>query len=250
MRTIRLTVEYDGTEYTGWQYQTNGCTIQGVLEEALRNLLQDELGVTGAGRTDAGVHARGQVAHFQTRNEMDVRSIQRGVNALLPADIVVRGVEDVDENFHARYSALWRKYRYTVAQEPIAIGRSYAWFWGQHLDEHLMQQCAQQIIGEHDFQAFSRVDTDVKHFRCTVRLAAWMRKESLLILDIEANRFLYGMVRALVGTMVEIGRGYRPFEDFARIMASRDRRQAGMAAPAAGLVLEKISYDSEGQDNA
>jgi len=242
MRTVKLTLEYDGTDFSGWQFQLNARTVQGVLESALRELLQQELTVFGAGRTDAGVHARGQVAHFLTTNAMGLRDLQKSLNALLPGDVVVRCVEEVDEKFHARYSALWRSYRYTISQEPIALGRMYAWFWSQRLDEELMGQCARLILGEHDFQAFSKVETEVKHFRCIVRLAEWKRTDGSLTFDIEANRFLYGMVRALVGTMVEIGRGYRPLDDFQRIMDSRDRRQAGMAAPPGGLVLEKVSY--------
>lgn len=247
MRTVKLTLEYDGTGFSGWQFQINSRTVQGVLESALRQLLQQDLTVTGAGRTDAGVHARGQVAHFLTDNAMDVGEVRKGLNALLPADVIVRAVEEVPAHFHARHSALWRMYRYSVAQEPIALGRMYAWFWGQRLDEGLMGHCAQKIIGEHDFQAFSKIDTDVRHFRCTVRMAEWNRSGGLLTFDIEANRFLYGMVRALVGTMVEIGRRYRPLEDFQRIMDSRDRRQAGMAAPPCGLVLERVLY-TEGSE--
>lgn len=244
MRTVKLTLEYDGSNFAGWQYQNNARTVQGVLEQALRKLLQEDVNVIGAGRTDAGVHARGQVAHFVTKNVMETGSLRRGVNALLPEDVVVRRVEEVDEQFHARYKALWRTYQYTISQTPIALGRAYAWCWEQHLDDALMQQCAQLILGEHDFQAFSKVETDVTHFRCIVKRAQWKRRDSLLTFDVEANRFLYGMVRALVGTMVEIGRGHRPFADFQRILDSRDRRQAGMAAPAAGLVLEKVSYEA------
>lgn len=250
MRRFKLTVEYDGTDFAGWQYQSNARTVQGELEKTLSQLLQEEVRITGAGRTDTGVHARGQVAHCETENPMNVRSINSGINALLPADIVVRSTEEVEKHFHARHSALWRKYRYTISQEPIAIGRTYAWHWGQHLDDELLKLCAAEILGEHDFQAFSKVDTNVEHFRCQVRRAEWNRKTSMVTFDIESNRFLYGMVRALVGTMVEIGRGHRPLKDFRRILDSKDRSQAGMAAPAAGLVLEKVIYTEEKENDA
>ena len=245
-----LIIEYDGTEFAGWQYQANARTVQEALETALRELLQEDVHITGSGRTDAGVHARGQVAHCDIGNMMDVRSITRGANALLPPDVVVRHVEQVDDQFHARYGAVWRWYRYTISQEPIAIGRTYAWHWGQHLNDELLHLCARQILGEHDFQAFSKVDTEVKHFRCTVGLAEWKRENATLTFDIKANRFLYGMVRALVGTMVEIARGHRTLEDFQRILASKDRSQAGMAAPAAGLRLERVIYSDERGNNA
>ena len=250
MRRFKLTVEYDGTDFAGWQYQSNARTVQGELVKSLSQLLQEEVKITGAGRTDAGVHARGQAAHCETGNPMDVRTIKRGINALLPADIVVRSAEEVDNHFHARYSALWREYRYTISQEPIAIGRTYAWHWGQQLDDELLRLCATEILGEHDFQAFSKVDANVEYFRCQVRMAEWKRKKSIITFDIEANRFLYGMVRALVGTMVEIGRGHRPLEDFRRILDSKDRSQAGMAAPASGLVLERVIYSEERENDA
>ncbi len=243
MRKLKLVVEYDGTHFVGWQYQDNGRSVQLVLESALKDLLQSDVQLVGAGRTDAGVHALGQAAHFTTNNAMDSGTLLRGINALLPDDVVVRSVEEVKDDFHARYGARWRKYRYSLSTVPVAVGRAYVWFISHRLDPVLMQQCASQIVGEHDFKAFCKAGTNTPHFRCVVRSAEWKAAGYLLNFEIEANRFLYGMVRALVGTMVEIGRGYRKIDDFDVILKSGDRREAGMAAPAAGLTLVSVSYE-------
>jgi len=243
MRTIKLVLEYDGTDFAGWQFQTNGRSVQGVLEAALSSLLQEPIRVTGSGRTDAGVHARGQVCHFSTGNAMEARSLCRGVNAVLPDDVVARWAEDVAQDFHARYSARLRSYRYHISQTPVAMFRRYRWFVGQQLDIEAMRRCANALIGERDFQAFCKADTAVKHFRCTVTTAEWSKDNEDLVFLISANRFLYGMVRALVGTMVDVGRGHITEKVFLEVMSSKDRTRASSSAPASGLVLESVYYD-------
>ena len=204
--------------------------------------MQEHVRVIGAGRTDAGVHAKGQVGHCLIENDMDVDRIRQGVNALLPPDVVVHGVEEVGDSFHARYSATGRRYRYTISQVPVALGRERCWFVGHPLDTVAMQKCADSILGEHDFSAFAKTGSSVKHFRCTVSNAQWLSGEGVRAFDITSNRFLYGMVRALVGTMVDVGRGRLTVDDFQTIMNSRDRTNAAMAAPAKGLVLEEVLY--------
>jgi len=243
MRNIKLILEYDGTDYVGWQIQPNGPSIQAELEKALRQILQQEVTTIAAGRTDAGVHARGQVANFRTDRGMDTGAIVKGLNALLPRQIVVLAAEEVDASFHARYSAKGRVYRYYLSLQPSAIERDFAWYVGGYeLDLNLMHTCAECLIGEHDFASFCKADSGVDSYLCTVKRAVWSQQGSKLVFEICANRFLYGMVRALVGTMVEIGRGHRPLEDFKRILDARDRRAAGMSAPARGLFLEEIIY--------
>lgn len=242
MRNIKLTLEYDGTDFVGWQYQVNGRSVQAVLERALKELLQEDLQVSGAGRTDAGVHARGQVANVLINHRMDVEALRRGVNALLPEDVVVQSIEEVDEKFHARYSARQRRYSYRITTIPIAVGREFSWFVGYDLNLALMDECAAIIKGVHDFQAFCKANSNVDHYVCDVAGASWKKDGVTLQFEITANRFLYGMVRALVGTMIEVGRGYRTVEDFERILESKDRRKAGMAAPAKGLSLDQVSY--------
>jgi len=242
MRNVKLTIEYDGAGFSGWQTQNNGRSVQGELERALQEILQENVRVVGAGRTDAGVHARGQVAHCSVENTMDVDRMCRAVNALLPPDVVVHGVEEVGDTFHARYSATGRRYRYTITQVPVALGRERSWFVSSPLEIDAMQKCADGILGEHDFSAFAKTGSSVKHFRCTVANARWYGEEDIRVFDITSNRFLYGMVRALVGTMVDVGRGRLTTDDFQAIMNSKDRRNAAMAAPARGLVLEEVLY--------
>lgn len=241
-RNIRLLVEYDGTAYAGWQRQENGPSIQGEIESALARLLQEQVSVAGAGRTDAGVHARGQVASFKTSNELPPERIARGLTALLPEDIVIRGAEEAPPDFHARFSARGRRYSYLIATAPTALCRRSSWHVKQTLDAELLDRAAAAIIGEHDFQSFCRAEAEVQHYRCIVAAADWSREGDFLRFNIRANRFLHGMVRALVGTMVEIARGYRKGADLAGILGAHDRTAAGMAAPPNGLVLEEVYY--------
>lgn len=243
MRNIKLIIEYDGTNYVGWQVQPNGTSVQQTLEEGLRRLLQQDIQLTGAGRTDSGVHARGQVANCKIESGISPDSLRRGLNGLIPNDIVVLSAEEVPDSFHARNSARERFYRYQLAMVETALQRTFSWYVGGYaLDLPLMTACAAQIVGEHDFTSFSKLDAGRDNFLCTVQCAEWRREASNLTFEISANRFLRGMVRTLVGTMVEIGRGHRPFQEFEKIIKAKDRRLAGMAAPAKGLFLEKVVY--------
>lgn len=242
MRNIKLTLEYDGTDFVGWQYQTNGRSVQGVVEKALGELLQEDVRVTGGGRTDSGVHARGQVANFYTTGQMVLQGIQRGLNALLPEDVKVRGIDEVSPDFHARYSATQRQYSYTIMRAPHPLARQFAWLVMYGMQIESLQACTKQIIGEHDFQSFCKSEADVAHYRCIVSKAEWAFDGDFMRFHIHANRFLHGMVRALVGTMIDVGRGYRSMDSFKEIMETKDRSAAGMAAPPHGLVLESIIY--------
>lgn len=242
MRMLKLHIEYDGSGFCGWQFQTNGRSVQGVVEDALSQLLREQIRITGAGRTDAGVHATGQVAHFSTSHSMSPARILRGLNALLPEDVVVHDVEAVPELFHARYGAAGRRYRYSISKEPVALGRDRIWVVGYELDFEKMQRCAEKLIGEHDFTAFAKVGSNVRHHRCVISYSSWTQKGTMLLFDITSNRFLHGMVRALVGTMVDVGRGHCSEKDFDDLLALRGNKHAGMAAPAKGLVLEEVMY--------
>ncbi len=242
MRNVKLLVEYDGTNYAGWQRQENGRTIQGEIESVLRNILQEEVNVIGAGRTDAGVHARGQVANFRTNTRLDNFAIQGGLNGLLPEDIVVHEVADVPFDFHSRFSAKGRTYSYSIIRKPAALLRGMSWYIGFRLDVNAMHLATKSILGTHDFESFCKKDEDVEHFRCTVTDAVWAEEERSLIFTISANRFLHNMVRTLVGTLVDVGRGYISVEKFLEIIKKKDRTIAGLNAPAKGLVLENILY--------
>ena len=242
MRNIKLLIEYDGTNYVGWQRQENGASVQGEIEAVLKQILQEDVNVIGAGRTDAGVHARGQVANLRTESPLDCFNIQAGLNGLLPDDIVIHGVEEIMLDFHARYSARERHYSYLISRVPSAMMRSYSWYVKYPLDVELMQETAALLTGEHDYESFCRANSGVAHHRCIVKSARWEIEGSFLKFHISADRFLHGMVRALVGTMVDVGRGYLTFNDFQKIHEKKDRSAAGVSAPANGLVLEEVIY--------
>jgi tRNA pseudouridine38-40 synthase len=242
MANIRLLLEYDGTDYVGWQFQSNGRSVQEEVEKAIKQILQTDVRITGAGRTDSGVHARGQVANFLTECTLDLELFARSINAVLPHSIRIKEVAEVPIEFNARFDAKSRRYSYYISQEPTAVHRYYCWQVFQKLDVELLRQCAKQIIGEHGFRSFCKVAEDGHQHRCTVYAASWGNKDGLLVFEITANRFLHGMVRTLVGTMVNIGRGHTPMEDFTAILEMQDRSAAGMAAPAKGLFLEEILY--------
>lgn len=242
MRNVRLLIEYDGGAYRGWQRQAEGQTVQGAIEDALATLLRERVTVHGAGRTDAGVHARGQVANFRTSSPTDAARIAAGLNGLLPPDVVVLSCGDVPGSFHARFGATGRRYSYTISTAPAAIDRRTAWEVRWALDEGRMARAAASVVGTHDFTSFCCAGSDVRHHVCVVRSAAWTRTGRLLRFDIASDRFLRGMVRALVGSMVDVGRGHTPIERFLGMLAMRDRREAGPAAPPCGLVLEEVYY--------
>ncbi|MCI0706481.1 MAG: tRNA pseudouridine(38-40) synthase TruA [Ignavibacteriae bacterium] len=242
MQNIKLTLEYDGTNFVGWQVQPNGRSVQAELERSLQQILQIQCKTNAAGRTDSGVHARGQIANFLVPKSVDVVQLLKSLNGVLPDDIVVLGAEHVAEEFHSRYSAKGRRYVYSIVQKPTAVLRNFAWHVGYVLDTEKLEHCASAIQGEHDFQSFCKVEADVEHYRCVVQSSEWKFVDSRLEFDVTANRFLHGMVRALVGTMIDVGRGYTSIEEFQEILAAKDRREAGMAAPAKGLCLEQVFY--------
>jgi tRNA pseudouridine38-40 synthase len=242
MRDIKLLIEYDGTNFVGWQTQENGRTVQEEITKVLEQVLQEPVNLIGAGRTDSGVHARGQVASFRTESALGTGSLFSALNGVLPEDIYIHSVEEAPAGFHPRYDARERAYRYFITLKPTAIGRQYQWYVKYDLHVGDMNLVAAQIVGEHDFESFCKYDADVDHHRCTVFKSLWTESSGTLVYEIRANRFLHGMVRALVGTMVDVGRGYTPVAEFAAIIAAKDRRKAGMAAPPHGLFLEEVLY--------
>ncbi|RMG66118.1 MAG: tRNA pseudouridine(38-40) synthase TruA [Calditrichaeota bacterium] len=242
MRNIKVVLEYEGTRYHGWQYQENAQTIQGVVEEALFRLTGERRRVVGAGRTDRGVHARGQVANFFLEKALPLHKIEMGLNAHLPRDVVVKSAEEVPAAFHARFSAKAREYQYFISPRPTALLRHFCWPFFLPFDPSLLKTMAERVVGEHDFGAFARVEVQSNHKRCRVSEAHWRYENGLWIFRIVANRFLHGMVRTLVGTMMDVARGRLSLDDFERIFQSRDRCQAGPAAPARGLILEAVHY--------
>ncbi|MCK9410001.1 MAG: tRNA pseudouridine(38-40) synthase TruA [Bacteriovoracaceae bacterium] len=241
-RNIKLIIEYDGTDFVGWQRQPNGRSVQEEIEKTLSTVTRESITITGAGRTDSGVHARGQVANFFTEKSLTAVDFHRALNGLLPEDIVIHEVEEIDEAFSSRYSAKVREYRYYISLRPVAVNRKYCWQIGYRFDIEKMNRTASSILGVHDFQAFCKSDSETEHYRCQVFESNWACTDDMLVYTVRANRFLQGMVRALVGTMVDVGRGFTHEEDFETIKASKNRSSAGQSAPAKGLFLERVTY--------
>ncbi len=237
-----LLIEYDGSDYSGWQIQKAQKTIQGEIEKALEVVLKTKTGIIGAGRTDTGVHAKGQVAHFDSNSDLVLEKFQRSLNGLLPNDIRIKRCKAAEDDFHARYSAKERKYSYYISNEPTAIYRLYSWQLNYNLDITQMQKAANKILGKHNFKSFCRNISEVSHHLCTINSVDWIIKESILKFEIAADRFLHGMVRALVGTFVDIGIGKLTIDDFMRIVDAKDRTKASQAVPARGLFLDQVKY--------
>jgi len=242
MRHLKLTLEYDGTGFVGWQAQANGRSVQEEVRKVLEQVTQESVNLIGAGRTDSGVHARGQVASFRTNSAIGRGTLLSALNGLLPDDIRVHSVEEAPDGFHARYDARERFYRYHISLTPSAINRHFEWYVKYELNLPAMNAVAAEVLGDHDFESFCRHVAEVRHYRSTVSHSAWVDAGDRLTYEVRANRFLHGMVRALVGTMVDIGRGYTPADAFGRILDARDRRKAGTAAPPHGLFLEEVRY--------
>ena len=246
MRHIRLVVEYDGSQLHGWQRQANQATVQQHLEEALAKLLTHEVQVAGASRTDAGVHARGQVASFRTERDIPLHGIRRGLNSLLPDAIAVRDAAEVPEDFNPRFSATGKHYRYTILtrNERSPRYRDRAWHHPEPLNVVAMQEASRALIGEHDFSAFRAAGCAAKTtLRRVDVIALTLAQPYLLEVDIRGNAFLRQMVRIIVGTLSEVGTGKRPAAQVAEILASKDRTKAGITAPAQGLELIEVRYD-------
>ncbi len=240
----KLTLEYDGTNYHGWQLQKHTTTIQGTLEAILARICSAAIRVQVAGRTDAGVHALGQVASFKTEKLIDRYTLQRALNSLLPPDIAVRQIEEVTETFSPRFDALSRTYRYQIWNQrwPSAIWARYSWYVLYPLDITAIQQAATVLIGDHDFSSFQGADS-VEHNPQRTILRSEIRQDGeFLVYDVEGRSFLRHMVRNIVGTLVAVGRGALSVEDFAAILAARDRKRAGVNAPPQGLFLMRVTY--------
>jgi len=245
MRNIKLLIEYDGTSYLGWQVQPKGPTIQGILEEKLGLLTGEKIMLFGSGRTDSGVHAICQVAHFKTGSSMDTHRMQRALNSLLPPDIMIQKMEEVEESFHARRHSKSKVYEYRILNRNLrsVFHRGYVWHIPQKLDFKEMEKATQYLIGEHDFSSFRSVGSPTRTTVRKVTRAEWKRGRSGLVrFEIEANGFLKQMVRAIIGTLVEVGKGRMNAVEFQRILESKDRRKAGPTAPGHGLFLKEVKY--------
>jgi len=243
-RNIRLVIEYEGTAYAGWQIQENAVSIQQIIEEAVYSVTGERSRLTGSGRTDSGVHARGQVANFFTHSKIPADRLGYALNASLPADIRIVASEEVDLSFHARYHAKKKEYRYTLHVGPhgTALDRRTCVHVRGPLDMEAVREATKYLAGTHDFSAFRGSGSSVKTTVRTIFRAEWTEDGNKLYFTIVGNGFLYNMVRIIVGTLLEIGRGKRPPQDVARLLAPAKRDDAGPTAPAKGLCLMRVYY--------
>ncbi len=243
MNNIKLVIEYDGTNYVGWQQQKNGISVHEKLNKAIEKVVNEDIKLLGAGRTDAGTHAMGQVANFQTRSNIPSFNLVQAINSYLPEDIVVKSAKKVPEKFHSRYSAKSKVYCYTILNSNIrcAIQRNQCYYYSTYLDIERMQKTSNVLIGKHDFGAF-KSKSDILSSVRTIKRLEIKKKGKYVLFTIEADGFLYKMVRSIVGTLLEVGRGKMSITEFKKIVKSRDRIKAGNTVPAKGLCLLKVKY--------
>ncbi|UPA30547.1 tRNA pseudouridine(38-40) synthase TruA [Terrisporobacter glycolicus] len=243
MRNLKLTIQYDGTKYCGWQKQPNSSGIQGTIEYAIYEITKEKVNIIGSGRTDAGVHALGQVANFKTNSNIPAARIPDALNAKLPKDISIIDCQEVSDDFHSRYSATGKIYRYLIYNKPYRspLYKDISYHVRYDLDIQKMRVEAQSLLGTHEFKGFMSSGSSVKDTVRTIHNISIEESGDLIVLEVEGNGFLYNMVRILVGTLVDIGRGRidKPLEE---IIASQDRGEAGHTAPAHGLFLKKVHY--------
>jgi tRNA pseudouridine38-40 synthase len=239
-----IELSYNGKAYHGWQNQPNAISVQEVVEDALSKLLQTKIDVVGAGRTDAGVHAEQLFAHFDYEEPFDSEKLIFKLNSFLPKDISVQNIFHVKADAHARFDALSRTYNYKISLKKDVFNNEGSYYLKHDLNIDKMNEAAKILFDYRDFKCFSRSNTDVKTYHCDIMLAEWKKVNNQLIFTIKADRFLRNMVRAIVGTMLDIGLGKTTIEEFHQIIKSRDRSKAGASIPAHGLYLSKIEYDN------
>ncbi len=243
MARFRFKIEYDGKNYSGWQVQNNAPTVQGEIEKVLKVLNNGKMvRIHGSGRTDAGVHGLGQVAHFDFDRKILSSSIENAINAKTPKDIYVYDLEETKADFHSRFDAVRRTYIYKITSKYSPLNRNYCWFIKREIDFDKLQECAELIVGDHNFESFCK-KSDVSLSKvCFIYNSAWKKEDKLLTYTIAGTRFLHSMVRMLVGTMIEVGKGKRTIIEFNKILNNIRVDEARYTAPANGLYLSKVEY--------
>jgi len=242
MFNYKIVIQYDGTLYAGWQIQENAVTVQQVITNSIEQILQEKFNLIGAGRTDTGVHALGQVANFKVDKEIDLYKFKYSLNSVLPKDIAISKIEIVEENFHARFSAKKRSYIYLISNQKTPFYEKYSYTLFSKLDQDKLNELSSVIIGSHDFTSFSKINPEVQNKMCEVYEVRWRRQKNFFIFYIEANRFLYGMVRAIVGSMLKAYADEQSIDYIKNIFLQKDRNAAADAVPAKGLFLYKVKY--------
>ncbi|MDJ0917554.1 MAG: tRNA pseudouridine(38-40) synthase TruA [Woeseiaceae bacterium] len=246
---LAIGIEYDGSNYNGWQRQRVGSGVQEVVEKAASEVADEPVEITCAGRTDTGVHASGQVGHFDTRADRTERGWLLGINSALPDDVSIRWVKPVDDDFHARFSALNRSYRYRILNRLVrsALHRQRCWWFHADLDADAMHAAGQQLLGEHDFSAFRAAGCQSKSATRELQYLSVTRQDDWVTLEVRANAFLQHMVRNITGTLVSIGSGQNEVSWAREVLDSRDRKQGGITAPPQGLTLTQVAYPGQFQ---
>ena len=245
MPKYKITIEYDGTNFVGWQRQENGPSIQSSIEDAIKKISSETVNIFGAGRTDSGVHAKGQVAHFELSKNISLDKMQDGLNQhLRPLPIAILKVEAVDEDFHARFSAKLRIYKYLIInrRSPLTINKNQAWGVFKKLKIKIMKEAAIFLEGKKDFSAFRSIHCQASSSIKTIKSCTVQENEEYISINVSARSFLHSQVRIIVGTLVEIGKGKIKSEDVKKIIESKNRSEAGPTAPAHGLYLLKVEY--------
>lgn len=245
MRNIKLTIEYDGKDFNGWQKQPNKLNIQGEIERAIYNITKEEVDLIGSGRTDAGVHALGQVANFKTNSQISIEKLPLAINSQLKNSIVIKEAEEVNERFHSRYNAKHKTYRYIINNSKCgtAIYRNLEYSYPFKLDAEKMKQASKYFEGEHDFKAFKSSGTSSKNSVRTIYKAIVKQEGEKIIIELTGNGFLYNMVRIISGTLLDVGLGKIQPEEIPEMIESKDRQRAGKTLPAHGLYLVEVKYD-------
>lgn len=244
MAKIKLTLQYDGTDFGGWQLQPNARTVQAEVEQGLAELLDEAVRLHSSGRTDAGVHARAMIAHFETDRELPLTAYREGLNRLLPSDVAITAAEEVNDAFHARFSAIGKWYRYSILRSPVhqPLYDRYALQLRAALDLPAMRRAAALLLGEHDFAAFRSSSCEAATSVRRIDAVELVEQEALLHIDIRGSGFLKNMVRVIVGTLLEVGQGKRPVESVAELLVSKDRTRAGKTVAGKGLCLMEVYY--------
>jgi len=244
VRNIKLTISYDGTRYSGWQFQKNGPSVQAAIQKAIKKVTGRLNHLTGSGRTDSGVHAAAQVANFKTRSKLPVKNIQMALNTSLPRDIVIIKAEEAGPSFNSQHSARSKLYRYTIFNNDFLapLARHFAAKCYYQLDIALMRKAARILEGRHDFKAFQAKDYVEKNSVRTLKSIRIRKDADMIYIDMEADGFLYNMARNIAGTLVDVGRGKIPLDDMSSILKKKDRRLSGPTMPAKGLCLVKVNY--------
>jgi tRNA pseudouridine38-40 synthase len=242
MFNYKLSIQYDGTDYAGWQIQENALSIQEVISNSIKQILQEDISLIGAGRTDAGVHALSQVANFSVNQQLDFPKFKYSLNSVLPKNISIIDIETVDEGFHSRFSAKKRSYIYLISNQKSPFFERYSYTLYSELNSEKLNELSSALIGVKDFTSFSKNNPEVQNKICQVYEARWRSQKNLLIFYVEANRFLYGMVRAIVGSLLKAYSSEDGFDYLKNILAQKDRSAAADAVPSKGLFLYKVKY--------